>query len=80
MHTGTVKWFNARKGIGMIAPLTGGQDVFVHFTAIECEGFRSLDEGQTVQFEMVNGTSVPHAQAVRLVSQGTAPVRGENQA
>ena len=65
MHTGTVKWFNAQKGVGMITPLTGGQDVFVHFTAIECEGFRTLAEGQTVQFEVVLGTSVPHALAVR---------------
>ena len=65
MHTGTVKWFNARKGVGMITPLSGGQDVFVHFTAIDCEGFCSLNEGQTVQFEIIAGTSVPHAQAVR---------------
>ncbi len=68
MHTGTVKWFNARKGVGMITPLAGGQDVFVHFTAIDGEGFRTLDEGQTVQFEMVAGSSVPHAHAVRPLS------------
>ncbi len=54
MNKGTVKWFNADKGYGFI---TGedGNDVFVHFTAIQGEGFRSLDEGQTVSYDLVEG-------------------------
>lgn len=50
MHNGTVKWFDAGKGFGFIAPDNGGDDVFVHFSAIEGDGYRSLDEGQKVEF------------------------------
>ncbi len=52
MATGTVKWFNDQKGYGFIAPDDGGKDVFVHHTAIKEQGFRSLQEGQKVQFDL----------------------------
>lgn len=51
MYQGTVKWFNAEKGYGFIANDQGGEDVFVHFSAIETDGFRTLDEGQKVTFD-----------------------------
>ncbi len=52
--TGTVKWFNAEKGYGFIT-VDGGEDVFVHFSAIQGEGFKTLDEGQAVEFDVVSG-------------------------
>lgn len=52
---GQVKWFNEGKGYGFIAPEEGGEDVFVHFQAIQGEGFKTLREGQTVEFEVVKG-------------------------
>ncbi|ESQ79490.1 cold-shock protein [Asticcacaulis sp. YBE204] len=52
MSTGTVKWFNSTKGFGFIAPDDGGQDVFVHISAVERAGMRGLDEGQKVSFEL----------------------------
>ena len=55
MATGTVKWFNNAKGYGFIAPAEGGDDVFVHFSAIQSEGYKSLKEGQPVTFETENG-------------------------
>ncbi len=55
MATGTVKWFNESKGFGFIAPSDGSADVFVHFSAIEGSGFKTLAEGQTVEFEVEQG-------------------------
>jgi CspA family cold shock protein len=63
---GTVKWFNNEKGYGFIA-VDGGQDVFVHYSAIQADGYRSLDEGQRVEFEVAQGPKGPQADAVRLV-------------
>ena len=60
MKTGTVKWFNAEKGYGFIS-IQGEDDVFVHFSAIQTEGFKTLDEGQEVQFEVVQGAKGPQA-------------------
>ncbi|MDP5226261.1 MULTISPECIES: cold-shock protein [Arthrobacter] len=55
MATGTVKWFNAEKGFGFISPDDGSQDVFAHFSAINSNGYRSLEEGQRVSFEVQQG-------------------------
>jgi len=67
MATGTVKWFNAEKGYGFIAPDAGGDDVFVHFSAIQSNGYKSLDEGQKVQFEVTQGQKGDAAADVRPV-------------
>lgn len=64
--TGTVKWFNDAKGFGFIGR-EGGPDVFVHFTAIESNGFKSLAEGDQVEFEIVEGQKGPQAANVRKV-------------
>ena len=66
--TGTVKWFNAEKGYGFIAPDDGGKDCFVHFSAIQGAGFKSLDEGERVEFEVGQGQKGPQAEAVRPAS------------
>ena len=65
MPQGSVKWFNADKGFGFITPTDGGQDLFVHFSAIQSSGYRSLDEGQQVEFEVGQGTKGPQAEQVR---------------
>lgn len=66
MEKGTVKWFNAEKGYGFISR-EDGDDVFVHFSAIEMDGFKTLEEGQTVQFEIVEGEKGPQATNVTKV-------------
>jgi CspA family cold shock protein len=67
MASGTVKWFNAEKGYGFIAPDGGGNDVFVHFSAIQSTGYRSLEEGQKVEFEITQGNKGDAAADVRLI-------------
>jgi cold shock protein len=66
MPKGTVKWFNREKGYGFITP-EEGKDVFVHYTGIAGEGFRNLEEGQIVEFEITQGQKGPQAQNVRVV-------------
>ena len=67
MAEGTVKWFNAEKGYGFIAVEGGGPDVFVHYSAIVGEGYKSLDEGQRVTFEIEQGQKGPQAARVQAV-------------
>jgi CspA family cold shock protein len=62
---GTVKWFNAEKGFGFITPDDGGKDVFVHHSAIQTSGYRTLDENQRVSFEVVQGAKGLQAEQVR---------------
>ena len=67
MPQGTVKWFNGDKGFGFIAQEGGGDDVFVHFSAIQASGFRTLDENQKVEFEVKQGPKGPQAENVRVI-------------
>ena len=64
MNSGTVKWFNAEKGYGFISNDEGGDDVFVHFSALQMDGFKVLDEGEEVEFDVVNGEKGPQASNV----------------
>ena len=66
MTTGTVKWFNDAKGFGFISPEDGSKDVFVHFSAITGDGFRSLAEGQKVTFDVEDGPKGPQATNVQV--------------
>ncbi|RZU76648.1 putative cold-shock DNA-binding protein [Micromonospora kangleipakensis] len=67
MAQGTVKWFNDNKGFGFITVDDGGKDVFVHFSEIRNDGFRSLDEDQRVEFDITPGAKGPQATAVRVL-------------
>ena len=67
MATGTVKWFNASKGYGFISPSSGGDDLFAHFSAIEMEGYKSLKEGQNVEFDIQDGPKGPQAARIRAL-------------
>lgn len=64
MSTGKVKWFNESKGFGFIEPDGGGRDVFVHYSAIQGEGYKTLSEGQPVEFEIIQGEKGPQASNV----------------
>ena len=66
MALGTVKWFNAEKGYGFITVDEGGEDVFVHYSAIDMTGYKSLEEGQKVKFEVGTGSKGPQAEGVTL--------------
>ncbi|WP_345147639.1 cold-shock protein [Arthrobacter ginkgonis] len=65
MATGTVKWFNSEKGFGFIAPDDGSDDVFAHYSAISSSGYRSLEEGQKVEFDVVQGNKGLQAENIR---------------
>jgi cold shock protein len=67
MAQGIVKWFNAEKGYGFIAPDDGTADVFVHYSAIQTNGYRTLDEDQRVEFEVTQGQKGPQADQVRPI-------------
>jgi CspA family cold shock protein len=69
MATGTVKWFSSEKGYGFITPDEGGEDLFVHFSAIAGGGFKTLDEGTKVSFEVTQGQKGPQATDVQIGGQ-----------
>lgn len=68
VYTGTVKWFNATKGFGFITPEKGGDDVFVHQSQIRVPGYRELDEGQKVEYQMIQGNKGMQAAEVKPIS------------
>ncbi len=79
MAKGTVKWFSDQKGYGFITPDDGSKDVFVHYSAIQGDGFKSLKEGQVVEFEITQGPKGPQASNVNTAagSEGTAGLQNK---
>jgi CspA family cold shock protein len=75
LPTGTVKWFSNEKGYGFIAPEGGGDDIFVHFSAIEGTGYKSLEEGMAVEFEVTTGQKGLQAQGVKVKGRGPSEPR-----
>jgi cold shock protein len=67
MATGTVKWFNSSKGFGFIAPDSGGEDVFAHFSAIQAQGFKTLAENRKVSFDVTSGPKGKQAANIHLI-------------
>jgi CspA family cold shock protein len=67
MATGTVKWFNDAKGFGFVTPESGGKDLFAHFSAIQGQGFKTLREGQRVQFDVTSGPKGEQAANIRAI-------------
>ncbi|GIJ44079.1 cold-shock protein [Virgisporangium aliadipatigenens] len=67
MAVGTVKWFNAEKGFGFITPDGGGEDVFAHFSAIQSNGYRTLEDNQRVEFDITPGAKGPQAANIRTI-------------
>jgi len=71
MATGTVKWFNNAKGYGFISPEDGGNDVFVHFSAIDMDGYKTLKQGQKVEFDLIDGPR--GLQATKIMTESPEP-------
>lgn len=68
MATGVVKWFNVSRGYGFISPTNGGDDVFAHYSAIEMDGYKKLEEGQQVEFRVAQGPKGPEATNIRALA------------
>jgi cold shock protein len=73
MATGLVKWFNDAKGFGFITPDEGGADVFIHFSAIAMEGYKTLKQGARVSFDLTDGPKGQHAQNILMTEAAPAP-------
>ncbi len=67
MATGTVKWFNESKGFGFITPEDGGKDLFAHYSSIQSNGFKTLQEGQRVEFVVAPGAKGPQATQIKVI-------------